>query len=190
MSNQRKSSQWNCYDDKITKILNENEGIEAIEIVKKLGVNIERKQFSRYIKRNKIRLLGVSNDFETVTETNQYDSRKGFTAISSTGGIMDIKKYCEFYKFDYDTVKSWKLVSHTGIPFYNIAFYSSEEQEETNYQLIKEILKAELKKVSINKCKEVSNNDVDNLVIADLHAGAYIDGLIKTKNFSPTILIE
>ena len=33
---------------------------------------------------------------ETTTETNQYSGHKGFTAISSDGGIMDIKKYCEF----------------------------------------------------------------------------------------------
>jgi len=206
MSNSRKSSQWNCYDNEIKKILEENEGIEAIDVVNKIGIEldrIERGQFSRYVRRNSSRLLdrneGIYYDFkvtdrsfdnETTTETNQYDSRKGFTAISSTGGIMDIKKYCEFYKFDYDSVKSWKLVSHTGVPFYNIAFYSSDEQEESNYQLIKEILKSELKKVQNNSYKEVDNNDVDNLVIADLHAGAYIDGLIKTKDFSPTILID
>jgi UDP-2,3-diacylglucosamine pyrophosphatase LpxH len=127
---------------------------------------------------------------ETVTETNQYNNKKGFTAISSTGGIMDIKKYCEYYQFDFDNVKSWKLVSHTGIPFYNIAFYSSEEQEESNYQLIKEVLKAELKKVAKDSYKKVNTNDIDNLVISDLHVGAYIDGLIKTKDFSPTILID
>lgn len=127
---------------------------------------------------------------ETITETNKYFNKKGFTAISATGGIMDIKKYCEFYKFDYENVKSWKLVSHTGIPFYNIAFYSSEEQEESNYQLIKQILKAELTKVAIDNYKEVDTNEIDNLVISDLHAGAYIDGLIKTKDYSPTILID
>lgn len=127
---------------------------------------------------------------ETITETNQYFNKKGFTAISATGGIMDIKKYCDFYQFDYENVKSWKLVSHTGIPFYNIAFYSSDEQEESNYQLIKEILRSELTKVAKDSYKEVDTNEIDNLVISDLHAGAYIDGLIKTKDYSPTILID
>lgn len=203
MSNQRTGSKWSDYDNEIKKILEENQGIEPIEVVKKFELGLDalgRQAFSKYIRRNVTRLLDgeieyseANEDFdnETATETNQYGGKhKGFTAISSTGGIMDIKKYCEFYKFDYETVKSWKLVSHTGIPFYNIAFYSSDEQEESNYQLIKEILKAELKKVASNSYVEVDNNDVDNLTIADLHVGAYIDGLIKTKDFSPTILIE
>jgi len=73
MSNQRKSSQWNCYDDKITKILNENEGIEAIEVVKKLGVNTERKQLSRYIKRNKSRLLDTNEGIYDACESIDVD---------------------------------------------------------------------------------------------------------------------
>lgn len=60
MSNSRKSSQWNCYDNEIKKILEENEGIEAIDVVNKIGIEldrIERGQFSRYVRRNSSRLL-------------------------------------------------------------------------------------------------------------------------------------
>lgn len=60
MSNSRKSSQWNCYDTEIKRILEENEGIEAIDVVNKIEVqldSIERGQFSRYIRRNSSRLL-------------------------------------------------------------------------------------------------------------------------------------
>jgi len=64
MSNSRKSSQWNCYDNEIKRILEENEGIEAIEVVNKLEIPLERLekgQFSRYIRRNRRRL---SDDYE------------------------------------------------------------------------------------------------------------------------------
>lgn len=60
MSNSRKSSQWNCYDNEIKKILEENEGIETIDVVNKIGIEldrIERGQFSRYVRRNSSRLL-------------------------------------------------------------------------------------------------------------------------------------
>jgi len=60
MSNSRKGSQWNCYDNEIKKILEENEGIEAIDVVNKIGIQlerIERGQFSRYVRRNSSRLL-------------------------------------------------------------------------------------------------------------------------------------
>jgi len=202
MSNSRKSSQWNCYDNEIKRILEENEGIEAIEVVNKLEIPLERLekgQFSRYIRRNISRLLDSEikkfeayQDFEneTTTETNQYDSRKGFTAISSSGGIMDIKKYCEFYKFDYDTVKSWKLVSHTGVPFYNIAFYSPEEQDEKSYLEIKEILTREFDKVIKHTSTFVKGSEIANIIIGDPHLGAYIDGLVNTKDFSIPILID
>jgi predicted phosphodiesterase len=157
------------------------------EVAKELGLILNTSGRYRLTEYQENILFGED---ETITETNQYSNKKGFTAISSTGGIMDIKKYCEYYQFDFENVKSWKLVSHTGIPFYNIAFYSPEEQEESNYQLIKEVLKAELKKVARDSYKEVETNEIDNLVISDLHVGAYIDGLIKTKEFSPTILID
>ena len=201
MSNQHSGSKWSHLDNEIKKILNENNEIEPIEVVRKLEMGLdafERQAFSKYIRRNKSRLLGDNacyrNDDaeieDTTTETNQYGGHKGFTAISSSGGIMDIKKYCEFYKFDYDTVKSWKLVSHTGVPFYNIAFYSPEEQEEKSYLEIKEILAKEFDKVIKHTSKFVKGNEIANIVIGDPHLGAYIDGLVNTKDFSIPILID
>ena len=204
MPNQFTKSKWSNYDSEIKLILNQEINSKPIEIVEALNLGLDtlrRQAFSKYIKRNITRILGenecyriegVKESFEseTTTETNQYDSRKGFTAISSTGGIMDIKKYCEFYKFDYDTVKSWKLVSHTGVPFYNIAFYSPEEQDEKSYLEIKEILTLELDKVIKHTSIFVKGNEIANIIIGDPHLGAYIDGLVNTKDFSIPILID
>lgn len=134
-----------------------------------------------------------NEDFKEDSETiiNDYEPKKRiFTAIGKDGGIMNIEKYCKHYNLDFEKVRSFKLVSHTGIPFYNIAFYESEENEVIDYDLIKEILNLELNKIQIDNYKEVDNNNIDNLVISDLHVGSYIDGLIKTKDFSPSILIE
>ena len=202
MSNQHSGSQWKIYDAGIKEILNKNEGIECIEVVNLLNLDLDafnRKDLSRYIRRNSKRIFEgneiiheVCNDIsnETTTDTTQYSKHKGFTAISSTGGIMDISDYCDFYKFDYDTVKSWKLVSHTGTPFYNIAFYSPEEQDEKSYLEIKEILTREFDKVIKHTSTHVKGSEVANIIIGDPHLGAYIDGLVNTKDFSIPILID
>jgi hypothetical protein len=91
-------------------------------------------------------------------------------------------------QFDFENVKSWKLVSHTGIPFYNI-FFIHQRARRKQLSINKKVFKIRIKKVERNSYK-VNNNNVDNLVISDLHVGAYIDGLIKTKDFSPSILID
>lgn len=60
MSNQFTRSKWGSYDNEIKKILNENEGIEPMDIVKKLNPGLdgsERQEFSRYIRRNRNRIL-------------------------------------------------------------------------------------------------------------------------------------
>lgn len=63
MSNQHTGSQWNIYNAKIKEILQENEGIEPIEIVDSLGLEMncfERQALSRYIRRNITRILGAN----------------------------------------------------------------------------------------------------------------------------------
>ena len=60
MSNQHTGGKWTCYDNEIKKILNENEGIEPIAIVKKFDLGLDafgRQAFSKYIRRNTTRLL-------------------------------------------------------------------------------------------------------------------------------------
>lgn len=206
MANQHTGGKWNVYDEQIKQILEDNKGIEPINIVKIITKGLtalERQAFSQYIRRNvnrinniQVVLKGDENEVdedlenETTTETTQYRKNRGFTAISSSGGIMDINQYCEFYGFDYDTVKSWKLVSHTGIPYYNIAFYSSEEQFENDYLEIKEILTTELEKCIKHTSTSVAGNEVANIIIGDPHLGAYINGLVNTKDFSIPILID
>lgn len=60
MSNQHTGSTWKIYDNEIKKILTENEGIEPIDVVKKFDLGLDafgRQAFSKYIRRNKERIL-------------------------------------------------------------------------------------------------------------------------------------
>jgi hypothetical protein len=65
------------------------------------------------------------NDLDnmTDTDTNQYTSlgTKGLSALKENGQIMSIDEYCTSYGIPRGHVKTYKLVTHTGVPYYNIA---------------------------------------------------------------------
>lgn len=62
--------------------------------------------------------------------------------------------------------------------------------EEKTFEEIKEILKQEFSKIIKVESNVVNGNKIANIILADLHLGAYIDGLVNTKNYSIPILIE
>lgn len=142
--------------------------------------------------------IGVISDTDTVggtgyVEINEFkpddNGKVIFNAIDDNGKMMDIETYCKFYGLDFSKVKSYKLVSHTGIPYYNIVF-REEVQQVVNQDEIKENISNFLNTL----CKHVVSypkNDVSNVgvvKIADLHFGAVVEGLINTKDYSPSVL--
>lgn len=58
------------------------------------------------------------------------------------------------------------------------------------YDEIKEILIREYENIVKFETQIVDGSEVGVVVVADLHLGAYIDGLVRTKNYSIPILIE
>lgn len=166
----------------------------AREYCKKHGLQYSdsvRRRISKII--NKEGLNDSDLDNNTETDTNGYGNHKDkkpkiFSAVDpDTGKMMDIERYCSYYNLDYDKVKSFKLVSHTGIPFYNIAFFESVIESQLSEEELKSIIKSELEKnVYVEKSVEGSGTGV--IKIADLHFGSYVDNLIRTKKFSIDIL--
>ncbi len=155
MSNSRKNSQWNCYDNEIKRILEDNEGIEAIEIVNKLGIELdrfERGQFSRYIRRNSSRLL---------------DRNEG------------IYEACEDINVDFTTAKNlWiktKNKDGSGVSGFivNPNYVAPVEEDK----IVKEIDFLSIFKDKIQPITLKSNTDFkpialfDRLVITDIHIG-------------------
>lgn len=65
-----------------------------------------------------------------------------------------------------------------------------EEDEGASYEDIKALLEKELKDIIKFKTKVVDGHDVGVIIIADLHLGAYIDGLVNTRDYSIPILIN
>jgi len=107
-----------------------------------------------------------------------------------TGMMMDIKRYCEFYKLPFDNIISYKLVSHTGVPFYNVLFKESKLADDAvTFDEIKEVLNKELTrtyKPFLNP--EHSRNREGVLKWSDLHFGAHIRNLLLTKDYDSSVL--
>lgn len=133
-----------------------------------------------------------NSSLETSTETVQYrndkESVKNFTAIKKDGGLMTIEEYCLSYGLDISKIRSYKLVSHTNVPFYNIAFYQEITENLPSEEELKKLIKEGLDSIKYEEKNIEVKTRIGVVKIADLHLGAYVDNLIKTKDFSIDIL--
>lgn len=135
-------------------------------------------------KRNKTLSADVlTSTTETTTTTNQYNTKDAFnpTAWNKKGYMMDIDEYCKTYNLPREDVKSYKLVTHTGTPFYNIAFYEKEVLLSFDEDVIAQIAKkyaVSLFDKSIKPSKSLKA-DFDALTYSDVHIGMDTD---KRKN--------
>lgn len=129
---------------------------------------LNEKLFSKYIE-----IKGEKSE----TTTPLYESKRvGFTAISPNGGIMDIETYCKYWKLDFDKVKSFKLVSHTGVPYYNIVFYESGEEKAENEIDFLNIFKDKIQPILVTKIDKIRDKSLfDRLVITDVHIGMNVN---------------
>lgn len=134
----------------------------------------------------------LRNDNETDTEptettTNDYSKKHNFTAIGEDGLLMNIENYCKHYGLDYSKVRSYKLVSHTAVPFYNIAFYETVLDTPFDPESFKEAIRDGLANFKyVKREKPGTGNGV--IKISDLHFGAFVENLLKTQDFNINIL--
>jgi len=167
------------------------------DIAKKLGLEVkkgERPGVNRNYYLNKERqelyekLMG-----KPVSEKKPRDMSLPFvlSAWNSKGHMMDIDEYCEFYSLPRQDIKSYKLVSHTGTPFYNILFKEIVDDSKStikDYESIKQVLEDEFKR-SYKYTQAPIKKDIEAVLkIADLHFGAMIADLLRTKDFDSNIL--
>ncbi len=156
-------------------------------------------EYSDSIRRSISKIINGSNivdeDLENITKTNtnQYSNNKekqqrGFTAISDDGQLMNIEQYCTHYGLDVNKIRSYKLISHSGIPFYNVVFYEEVIEPAVSEEELKELILKGFNDVKYTPITKATKNKIGVVKIADLHLGSYVDNLIRTKNFSIDIL--
>lgn len=124
-------------------------------------------------------------DFNNVneTKTNDYSSdgkNLGYSAINpETKQMLSIEEYCDLYGLDFTKVKSYKLITHSGIPFYNVVFYEngidfiSEDRLES-------IIKKQIKPLVFDDIDLFVNSyaNEDNVIRAimtDVHIGMEVN---------------
>ena len=115
----------------------------------------------------------------TDTTTNDYKPKKESTFVlsawSTDGFMMDITQYCDHYKLPKKDITSYKLVSHTGTPFYNIVFKEVVNVEGINFDDILskyENFKPSKKEFTPNA---LDISDFDMLTYTDVHIGMDTD---------------
>lgn len=155
-------------------------------------------EFSDSLRRKASNLLRdekVDNDLDNVTKTdsNNYSNdkekpQKGFTAIGEDGKLMNIETYCTYYGLDVNKIRSYKLISHSGVPFFNIVFYEEVVEPAVTEQELKKIIKEGFENVVYTPLIKNNEEKVGIVKISDLHLGSYVDNLVKTKDFSIDIL--
>ena len=103
------------------------------------------------------------------SSTNDYRDTVMSAIDYKNKSIMDIDKYCAKYKLPREDVTSYKLVTHTGVPYYNIVFKEVAGIEAINYDDILSKYTKGIKPIK-RKVKPIGS-DFDMLTYSDVHIG-------------------
>ena len=119
------------------------------------------------------RILEFRQGSETITIVDPIPQEEiptnRFWAWNKHGEFMNITEMCKYYNLPLDDVHSYKIVSHTGTPYYNILFKENVlEREEIDFEEIARKYSKPQKKV---KTKALNSDTFDRLVFTDVHIG-------------------
>jgi hypothetical protein len=156
-------------------------------IAKQLGLEINKSGRYRISDETEKKFLELTSK----TDSNNYKVNTHFTAVANDGSLMDIEEYCEHYALDYSKIRSWKLITHTAVPYYNVVFYETHNQEEESLrdQLIKDLQQYSPK---FPKLERVEDNNSYLLVIdpADIHIGKLASAFETGETYNNQIAVQ
>lgn len=108
------------------------------DIAEKIGLTLNSTKRYRLKQEQIDRMVAVkeaanNNNYTSVdnnnhTSSNDYKTKPKFVLSAwnmENGLMMDIDEYCAYYNLPRHDISSYKLVSHTGTPFYNIVWRES-----------------------------------------------------------------
>lgn len=118
------------------------------------------------------------NDVKVDNKTSPNDYKKEsfvLNAFSDKGYMMNIDEYCKVYNLPKEDITSYKLVSHTGVPYYNIVF--KENINENTLDFDKILSKYENFKPSKKRYSRsiTTKDEFDFLTYTDVHIGMDTD---------------
>lgn len=146
------------------------------KIAKELGKTLNKSKRYMCTDEEAERVYALRGSVSKTTKSREKQvTEKEFvlSAWNDEGYMMDIDQYCSHYQLPRADVKEYKLVSHTGTPYYNIRFKEVAESEVMSFDL-EAIVKKHIKPVEVDSVyvpiiKE--ENDFDTLTYTDVHIG-------------------
>jgi hypothetical protein len=146
-----------------------------------------RRQFSKKI--NAINDDAMENI--NYTDTNQYGTDTQLSARKSDGTLMNIEEYCSIYGIPFEQVRTYKLVTHTGTPYYNIASNVIKNEDLGNlYELFLEDLKSYAPKYNTYKRESYSDGHLLIVDPADIHIGKLCNAFETGETYNNQIAVQ
>lgn len=144
---------------------------------------VSEENFVRGMYRNKGAVLTIEPTIDTSvlknlkvrvkskSKSNEYETKPLIlSAWNASGYMMDIDEYCTYYKLPRKDISSYKLVSHTGTPFYNIVFHTKEEfKEDLTEQFINDAIAKLILHKKLPKFKNRTNDKCLRVIYSDVH---------------------
>lgn len=142
--------------------------------------------------KEKLKELRLGVNVTSKTTPNDYKEKPSFvlSAWSDSGKMMEIDEYCQYYNLPRQDISSYKLVSHTGTPFYNIVFKEQTETNGIDLEAIRAVLNREIKRTYTYTPKPSATQREGVLKWADLHFGAHIRNLLLSPDYDSNILLN
>ncbi len=170
------SSKWSKYNQVIDDLIEDGRTDWNNMSFEILGQRDLTDSLRTYIKRRSKKIVNVSNKTKSYTKDYKEPSKFVLSAWNdSDGSMMDIDTYCEYYNLPRTDISSYKLISHTGTPYYNIVFKEKAGSDEVDYDIVRDEMIKEMNELSpvVEKYKRKEIKDPHCLVldIADLHIG-------------------
>lgn len=111
------------------------------------------------------------------------DLKKGeqgqrLTAWDEDHKLMSPEKFCEYHGLDSNTISDYKLVSHTGVPYYNIKFKPNSvnfKPDDIDYLSVIKDFVSPVGKQNLHPKKVSKKHLFDRLVISDVHIGMEVN---------------
>lgn len=125
------------------------------------------------------------------TETNK-SSEQAYSVFNSKGEIMSFEEYCRVNKIDFQSVRSWKLLTYKNPPRYNIEFKALDQTstlDDFKADLLEMIQK---NSPTYPTLKRVPQTDPHLLVInpADIHIGKLAEAIETQDEYNIQIAVQ
>jgi len=114
---------------------------------------------------------------DTVPNDYEMDEKINMTSWDyENGRNMEIKEYCEKYNLPFEHISSWKAVTHTGTPFYNIVFKTVSAIIEENLTedfiekcIVKHVRPVFQSEPEMRVVTGYAPDNIDRLIYTDVH---------------------